>query len=195
MTDPAPPPTPTRSRSLLQVLEPLFWVAIALFLLARFGPQLQAWTGIGPPPEGEVPEFSVATLDGTVLRPEEARGKVQVITFWATWCNVCRFELPAVQRVHEEWADTGEVLVLGLSIDRDGAAVVQAHGREKGLTFPLAIADPALRQAFGGIRAVPTTVLVDRSGRIRHTMVGISGPGTLQRAVRRLVQEAPPPSP
>lgn len=188
-----PDSTAPGRRPLLRVLEPLLWVAVALVLLARFGPQLQAWTGIGPPSAGEAPEFSVAALDGTVLRPEEVRGKVQVITFWATWCTACRFELPAVQRVHEEWADSGDVQVLGLSIDRAGAAVVQAHGQEKGLTFPLAMADPSLRQAFGGVRAVPTTIVVDRSGKIRHTMVGVSGPGTLQRAVRRLVQEEPPP--
>jgi cytochrome c biogenesis protein CcmG, thiol:disulfide interchange protein DsbE len=186
MDDPTSSPRP----SLLRKLEPLLWVGLALFLLARFGPQLQAWTGIGPPPPGEVvPAVEVVTLDHRILGPGEMQGKVQVITFWATWCRACRWELPAVQRLHEEWEGTGEVVVLALSIDQGGEAQVQTHGQERGYTLPMAMVSPELRRAFGGISGVPTTFLVDREGRVRHTLVGVSGPGTLQRAVRRLVEE------
>jgi cytochrome c biogenesis protein CcmG, thiol:disulfide interchange protein DsbE len=186
-------------------LEPVLWLALAIFVLARFGPQLQAWTGIGPAPVGQVPpELVISTLEGTTLGPAEREGRIQVVTFWATWCRVCRFELPAVQRVHETWAGTGEVMVVGISIDQGGEALVRAHADAHGYTFPQAMAGGPvagsgrgaaghgvvdLRRAFGGIHGVPTTFLVDRDGRIRYTLVGVSGPGTLQRAVRRLVEE------
>ena len=190
----APPPRPRRS--VFRHLEPVLWLALAIFVLARFGPQLQAWTGIGPAPTGEVPPgLVIATMEGETLGPAERDGRIQVITFWATWCRVCRLELPSVQRVHESWAETGEVVVVGISIDQGGEAVVRAHVEAQGYTFPQAMAAqpaiPDLRRVFGGIQGVPTTFVVDREGQIRHILVGVSGPGTLQRAVRRLLEETP----
>jgi len=182
-------------RSLLSRIEPFLWLGLAVFVLVRFGPQLSAWTGIGPPSPEEstpVPALEVQALDGSTIGPETTRGRVQVITFWATWCSVCRLELPAVQRVHATWEGTDQVVVLGLSIDGGSGARVRDHGRQEGFTFPLVMADNELRRAFGGIPGIPTTFVVDRQGKVRHTLVGLSGPGTLQRAVRRLVEESAP---
>jgi cytochrome c biogenesis protein CcmG, thiol:disulfide interchange protein DsbE len=150
---------------------------------------------MGPPVGGgeRVPSFQVTTLEGREYGTEALEGRVKVITFWATWCRVCHFELPAVQRVHEAWGGGEEVVVLGLSIDGGGKAVVRAHLEERGFTFPVAMADRGTRRAFGGIPGVPTTFIVDRQGIVRHTLVGVSGPGTLRRAVRRLVEEPPSP--
>jgi len=196
--------------SLLRRLEPLLWLGVGLLLLERYGPQLSAWTGIGPP--GEVaPVLEVVTLDGhpwpsalptggaaSTMSPasgEEVTSlpPVRVLTFWATWCTVCGWELPTLQALHEEWADSSEVAIVALSIDRGGADLVRAHALEEGFTFPIALADGRIRAGFGGIPGVPTTIVIDREGRIRHTMIGITGPGTLRRAVRRLVDEGGSP--
>ncbi|TVP60152.1 MAG: TlpA family protein disulfide reductase, partial [Gemmatimonadales bacterium] len=106
-------------------------------------------------------------------------------------CRVCHLELPFVQRLHEEWGDTDEVQIVGLSIDRIGTDAVWTHAQEQGFTFPQALATSDLRRALGAARAVPTTVIVDSDGRVHHVLVGVSGPGTLSRAVRRLVDREP----
>jgi len=173
-------------------LEPLVWIGVALFFWARFGPQVQAWTGWGPPPGG-TPVLNVSTLDGGWIGPETTENRVQVLTFWATWCRVCHVELPAVERVYREWMQSGEVVVVGLSIDAGAPEGVRAHAQAQGYTFPQALADPTIRRDFGGISGVPTTLVLDRKGVVRARMVGLSGPGTLQRVVRRLVEEAPEP--
>ena len=172
----------------LRSLEPFLWLALVIFLLIRFGPQLSAWTGIGSP-GGEAPALELVMLDGTRVGPEDTEGRVHVVTFWATWCRVCRVELPALQRLHEEWDESGEVVVVGLSIDTGGADVVRAHVSEAGYAFPVSIVDRRTQALFGGVPGVPTTIVIDREGQIRHTMVGLSGPGTLRRAVRRLLDE------
>lgn len=184
--------SPTRRNTLVRILEPLLWLGLALFVLARFGPQIEAWTGIGPGPaaESSIPDaLSLTTLDGGELGPDDFDGRVRVLTFWATWCRVCEFELPFVQRLHEEWEESDQVRILGLSIDRTGRDDLSAHVREKEWTFPQAFATSELRRAVGATRAVPTTVIAGPDGRIHHVLVGVTGPGTLSRAVRRLVEQ------
>lgn len=179
-----------RDNLFVRVLEPLAWLGLALFVLARFGPQIEAWTGIGPGPgvERSLPaEVAVTTLDGRNLGSDELEDRVRVFVFWATWCGVCDLEMPGLQRLHEEWSDDDRVQVVGLSIDRGGPDGVLEHIDERGLTFPQGFATPELRRALGAGRAVPTTVIADTDGTIRHVLVGVSGPGTLRRAVRRLV--------
>lgn len=196
MNEPDSPDPPRKRRAaplrVFRSLEPFLWLALVIFLLIRFGPQLSAWTGIGTP-GGEAPPLHLVTLDGTRLGPEDTEGRVHVVTFWATWCRVCRVELPALQRLHEEWDASGEVVIVGLSIDSGSAELVRMHVSEAGYTFPVSIVDRGTRALFGGIPGVPTTIVIDRDGQIRHTMVGISGPGTLRRAVRRLLDEGPDP--
>lgn len=195
--DPGPPPdaSPARSRSRLATglrrIEPLFWVGLVAFVLWRFGPQLAAWTGV-PVPTGSdrvVPaQVEVPLLAGGELAPGAADGTVHVLWFWASWCRVCAFEAPMVERLHADWAHGDrEVRVTALSIDRGGPEVAEAHARAEGWTLPLGMAGPQIRGAVGGVSAVPTTVVVDGEGRIRHVMVGVTGPGTVRRAVERLV--------
>ncbi len=179
-----------RDNLFVRIVEPLLWLGLAFFVLARFGPQIEAWTGIvvGSEVERALPsEVAVTTLDGRSLESDELDDGVRVFVFWATWCRVCDFELPALERLHREWADDDRVQVIGLSIDQGEPDGILAHVDERALTFPQGFATTELRRALGAGRAVPTTVITDADGRIRHTLVGVSGPGTLRRAVRRLV--------
>jgi thiol-disulfide isomerase/thioredoxin len=191
-TSPSPPPW-SRVRTAASRLEPLLWFALVLFVLGRFGPQIVAWTGLPMELGGDLVGETLAwepltTLDGDPFDAPSGLGHVQVITFWATWCRVCSVELPFVDRVHERWGATGEVRVVGLSIDQGGVDRVRAHVEEKGYALPVAMADAEVRRAFGGIPGVPTTFILDREGVVRYRMVGVTGPGTIQRAVERLVE-------
>ena len=75
------------------------------------------------------------------------------------------------------------------SVDRGPAREVDEFLRERGVTYPVAIVDGETLNAFGGIRGYPTSILLDRTGAIRHTVLGPSGPITLRPALRRLIAE------
>jgi peroxiredoxin len=94
--------------------------------------------------------------------------------------------MPALQSIHERYVDEG-LVVLGLSTDADGEDVVRRYVEERELTFPIALADPATRWAFGGVQKIPTTFVIDRKGIIRHKVVGYFASPGLKRAVRRLL--------
>lgn len=173
-------------RTALRWGERILWTGVAIFALVRLGPQIGALTGIGPA-LGSAPEFSVQTLDGAVVSPETLRDRVVVVNFWATWCPPCRLEIPALQKLHEELADEG-LVVLGLSTDAGGTAVVQDFLEERDVSYPVAMATPAIRRAFGGVSALPTTFILDRDGVIRHRVLGFFAPPALKVAVNRLLE-------
>ncbi len=157
----------------------------------RVGPQLGALTGVGPD-LGRAPEYSFITLDGTQVSNAGLRGQVVVLNFWATWCGPCKLEMPALQSLHEDRAEDG-VVVLGLSTDAGGAGTISEFLDERGITYPVGRATRAHREAFGGIRGIPTTFIVDRFGVVRHRVVGYFTPPAMRMAVSRLLDEEAEP--
>lgn len=120
---------------------------------------------------GAAPAWSVTTLDGQALSGESLKGKVVVIDFWATWCGPCVHEIPGYIALQKKYADRGLVFV-GLSVDQKGEAVVAPFAKKMGVTYPLAMSTTEIVEAFGGLEAIPTTLLIDREGKIRHRKVG-----------------------
>jgi thiol-disulfide isomerase/thioredoxin len=78
--------------------------------------------------------FSVATPDGGMLRLADLKGKVVLLNFWATWCEPCLEEMPAMERLSRAYRDRG-LVVLALSADREGASVVKPFLKRHGLSF------------------------------------------------------------
>ena len=173
-------------------IEWIVTLAIVGFLAVRLGPQIGALTGIAPY-EGTERTFTVETLDGERIRSEDLEGRVVVVNFWATWCAPCRLEMPSLQAVHEDLSDEG-VTVLGLSTDVGGTAPIRAFLEERSITFPVGRATRDVRGAFDGIRATPTTIILDREGVERHRVLGYFAPPAMRAAVRRLLREERAPA-
>lgn len=167
--------------------ERALWVGVLVFIAVRLGPQAGALLGVGPT-LGAAPDFTVETLDGEVVDPATLQGKVVVVNFWATWCPPCRLEVPALQKLHEEFGSEG-LVVLGLSTDAGGVAGVREFLDERGVTYPVAMADGAVRRAFGGVTALPTTFIMDRDGVIQHRVFGFFAPPAMSAAVKRLLRQ------
>lgn len=175
-------------------LEHLAWVLLLGFIAYRMGPQVKAALGAGGG-DSAAPAFELETLDGAPVSLADLRGKVVVVNFWATWCPPCRVEMPGFQRVYTDRREDGLVIV-GVSLDQGGEGPVREFVRERGITFPIAMADANVAQAFGGVRTLPTSFLIDREGRIRQEVTGIFAEPTLRMAVGHLLNEpAPSPSP
>ena len=184
---PGSEPSPSRRSRLLQWAEWAVWVFVLVLLVQRFGPQLGAAVGFDRE-LGRMPAFQVTTLDGRLVTDEHLRGKVVLVNFWATWCGPCRIEMPGFQKVYEDRKDEGFV-ILGLSTDRGGTGPVLDFVEERGVQYPVAMSTPALEEAFGGIRGLPMSFLVDREGMIRNRVFGFYASPTLRLAVGRMLRE------
>jgi peroxiredoxin len=162
------------------------WVLVIGLLVWRFGPQVGAALGIGGT-NLPAPDFTVETLDGDTVRLSELRGQVVLVNFWATWCAPCRVEMPGFQDVWEDYGDDGFTLI-GLSVDRGVRSAVVDWVRQREITYPIGFPSGATVQAFGGANVLPTSLLIDREGRIVHRVEGFYAEPALRAAVRRLLE-------
>lgn len=116
-------------------------------------------------------DFAAPTPDGGSLRLADQRGKVILLNFWATWCPPCLQEMPAMERLYRRYRDRG-FMVLAASVDAEGDAVVTPFLQQHRLTFPVVLdRDMAVAERYG-VRALPSTFLVDRGGNVVAMALG-----------------------
>jgi len=123
----------------------------------------------GPPPD-----FRLQTLDGDWLTlSDELDGKVVYVTFWATWCVPCRREMPHLEKLYEELADQG-LLIIGVNTDPPGTtSKIKPYIKRYGLTYPTALdPDNNVLDKYNPTRELPYAVLIDREGNVREVFPG-----------------------
>jgi thiol-disulfide isomerase/thioredoxin len=122
---------------------------------------------------GSVPNFSWKNSAGKTVSIDAFKGRVTLVNFWATWCVPCKKEIPDLIAISNELA-ARNVTVIGISTDRGSSVLddVGAFVTEKGIPYQILISNDDLESAFGNIRAIPTTFVVDANGTIVKEMVG-----------------------
>lgn len=118
-----------------------------------------------------VPDFLLYDLENQPVRLSDFQGKLLLINFWATWCPPCMEEIPHLEKLFQNYAKKG-LMVLGISVDEAGREHVQRFIKKNGISYPIAMSQKKLEKDFGGIRGIPTSFLIDRSGKIVKKWVG-----------------------
>lgn len=143
-----------------------------------------------PALEGQAaPDFVLKSASGENLRLSEYRGEVVMINFWATWCGPCRQEMPLLDQLYGRYHKVGFSL-LGVNIDDDSSKAMQMV-EELGVSFPVLFDTQKEVSKLYEVEAMPVTVLVDRSGTVRHVHHGYK-PGYVQKyltEIRSLLRE------
>jgi cytochrome c biogenesis protein CcmG, thiol:disulfide interchange protein DsbE len=123
-------------------------------------------------------DVTVRDLIGHSWRLADHRGEVVLLNFWATWCPPCREETPGLVRLSKSYPDS-ELDVIGVSMDEGGPAVVRQFVSQFKIPYTIAMSDDKLTPA-STVEALPTTLLIDRQGRVAKTYVG----GTSEKVFR-----------
>lgn len=131
-----------------------------------------------------MPDFRLKNASGREFTLKQFRGKVLLVDFWATWCAPCKQEMPGYQKLYQRYKDRG-FAVVGIAADSDPAAVSR-FGKKLGITYPLLVNGMDVQRY--GVEGLPTTILVDRNGFIRKTVVGFEYPQVIESAVREILQ-------
>ncbi|MCX4245599.1 TlpA family protein disulfide reductase [Paraliomyxa miuraensis] len=170
--------------------------------------------GLTPEADGRM-QFAFPDLTGTMVRHDDPRfdGKVVLVELFGTWCPNCNDYAPLLESWHERYGPRG-LEIVGLAFEMTGdpqrdRTFVQRFAERHGIAFPLLLAGESDKAkaalnipAITKVEAYPTTILIDRHGKVRHTHSGFAGPATgshhtelrtaLERRIEALLAEAAP---
>jgi peroxiredoxin/outer membrane lipoprotein-sorting protein len=130
------------------------------------------------------PDFTLPDLQNQPLKLSELKGKVVLLDFWATWCAPCRAALPNLELLHRDFKDKG-LLVLGVDTEepKDQAAFMEKFG----YTFRALVDANEKAKNLYHVGGIPTTVLIDKDGKIQTFDADGSSYDSLRETVRRMV--------
>ena len=148
-------------------------VGAAWMWLSRVEPG-QTTGGLIPAPQVGflAPDFSLQTPEGESYTLSELRGKAVLVNLWASWCLPCRAEMPAMQRVYEEYKDQGFEILAVNATNQDSVEAAVAFGLDYSLNFPILLdRDGAVSRAYN-LRALPSSFFIGPDGVIREVVIG-----------------------
>ena len=148
-------------------------------------------TEIPPADRGEPLEVTGTTYDGEEFSAAAHRGEVLVLNVWYASCPPCRKEAPDLQALHEDFQDQG-VFFIGVNV-RDAAGPARAFEETYGITYP-SMPDPDAKIMYSlrgqvAPNAVPSTLVIDREGRVAARISGAADPSVLREMIETVVAE------
>jgi cytochrome c biogenesis protein CcmG/thiol:disulfide interchange protein DsbE len=134
------------------------------------------------------PDFVLTDVDGRQMRLSDYKGKVVLLNFWATWCGPCEYEIPWFVEFENKYKDSG-FAVLGVSLDEDGWKSVRPYMEQKKMNYRVALGDDTTTHRYGGIEALPESLLIDRDGRIAAKQIGLASKRSYEEGIRQLLRQ------
>jgi|SRR5690554_2158352 len=120
--------------------------------------------------EDSAPDFTLKSNQGENLRLAEQRGQVVMLNFWATWCAPCRKEMPLLDELYQRYNAAGFEL-FGVNVEPDSEPA-DKMAKDMNLTFPILYDTDSKVSRLYNVDAMPTTVLIDRDGKVRYVNRG-----------------------
>jgi peroxiredoxin len=130
------------------------------------------------------PDFALTTLDGRIVKLSSLRGKVVLLNFWATWCAPCRVEMPDVAALGRQYQSQG-LEIVGVAMDDDDRDGVAKFVRDRHIDYRILLKNSAVSDAYGGLRYLPQTFFIDRTGKILGRTYGLRTREQLETDIRR----------
>lgn len=177
-------PRSTRKRAYLSIVAAVALIAISSTFVSQRMNALRKWEGVASP------SFAFTTLDGKQIQSADLRGKRVVLNFWATWCGVCKMEIPEINQLYGAAGD-GDVAVFGVSTESNDK--IRQFVAENPIDYPLvSLSGAPLPSPYADISALPTTFVLDRNGIIQFVRVGyLSGDQLRATALEAADHEGP----
>lgn len=162
------------------------WIVVIAPALCVAG-ALAAWHGLVA--REAAPAVSYTLLDGSKSSTTAQRGKVLLVNFWATSCVACVAEMPRIVSTHQKFNARGYETV-AVAMDYDQPARVARFAQSHVLPFDVAFDESGeVARAFGDVELTPTTVLIDKQGRVVKRYLGAPDFAALDKLIGELLSE------
>jgi len=137
------------------------------------------------------PDFTLKTLDGQEITLSKLRGKVVLLDFWATWCGPCKESIPHLVQIYKTYQQK-ELEIIGMNVDRGDVSGVHRFVKSMDIPYPVIITPDEVGRSYG-VAGIPTTILIDKQGKIRDKTLGFNSKIAQKMAVKvaELISENP----
>lgn len=135
----------------------------------------------------EAPDFTAKLNNGETFTLSDKKGQVILLNFWATWCSNCVKEMPAIEKLYEEYGD--QVVIIGVNVGED-ESTVDAFIDTKNYTFPIAYDTESSISNLYPSAGIPYTVIIGKDGLVTETFLGAKDADSQYTKLRRVLQEA-----
>lgn len=132
------------------------------------------------------PDFSLQTTDGATIRLSDLRGQAALINLWTTWCPPCRAEMPAIEKIYNEYKDQGFIVLAINMTYQDKISDIPPFAQKYNLTFPILLDETAVIGSAYQLRSLPSSFFITREGVINEVVIG----GPMAEALLRTRVEA-----
>jgi peroxiredoxin len=160
------------------------WLKSVLAVCVAFAVSVHAGATLAP-----APDFTLPSRAGAEVSLSGLKGQVVLINFWATWCGPCRKEMPLLDQLYQRYKGLGFTM-LGVNVEED-STLADRFLKDTPVSFPVLLDRQNAVSKLYEVTAMPSTVLVDRQGRVRYVHHGYQ-PGTenqYQDEIRSLIRE------
>jgi thiol-disulfide isomerase/thioredoxin len=132
-------------------------------------------------------------VEGNSVSLDGYKDKVVIVDFWGTWCPPCRTEIPHFVKLQEKYRDRG-LQIVGLNYERgdpdQAVPTIRQFMTSNKMNYPRAGGDRSTQQQVPDLTGFPTTLFIDRSGKVRMKLVGLQSLETLEAIVQTLLDES-----
>ncbi len=166
----------------------VFVFVLAGIVLIRYGWEPAAAAVQPAADRTAAPQFTLRDATGKDTKLADFRGKAVLLNFWATWCGPCKLEIPWFIEFQNKYRSQG-LAVVGVSMDEDGWKVITPYVQKVGMNYPVLLGNEDVAKRYGGVDGLPTTFLIDRTGKIAAMHTGIVGKNTYEEEILQLLKK------
>ena len=137
----------------------------------------------------QMPAFNLPSpLSGdTFTSSDSFKGKVVLVSFFASWCRPCLEEIPSLKKLQNRFSDQDFVLI-GMAVDRENKVGLKNLILKQKINYPVLLADEVVKKDFGGIAILPTMFLADRKGNLLKKYFGHIGRDSLIEDIKKTIK-------
>jgi len=129
-------------------------------------------------------DYELPDLDDQQQSLDQYHGKWVIVNYWATWCELCKLELPHLASLHESNKD-GDIVVIGINFESINTKSLKAFVADNAIPYPVLRSEPIRTTPLGLVPALPTTYIIDPNGEIVAGEVGLVTRENLEEFIAR----------
>lgn len=118
------------------------------------------------------PEFTLHAIDEENYTLSEFRGKAVLVNLWATWCPPCRAEMPAIEKVYQEYKEQGFIVLAINATNQDDPSAIPAFLTQYNITFPILLDESGSVSLLYQLQSLPSSFFINREGIIQEIIIG-----------------------